>query len=53
MVLPSSVRSIGEGAFSGCMYFHRVDYYGDEASFQSISVGNDNDKFLKASIKYH
>ena len=28
-------------------------YYGDEASFQAISVGNDNDKFLKASIKYH
>ena len=51
--LPSTLMSIGDGAFAGCSALENIYYGGhDEWYWNGVSVGNNNDELLNATLHY-
>jgi hypothetical protein len=48
ITVPNTVKSIGNNAFSGCNDLNTVNYNGTEKEYNSIKVGNGNDRFKNA-----
>ena len=51
--IPTSLQSIGYSAFSSCSSLHDVYYSGSASDWETISIGNDNDALVKATIHYN
>lgn len=52
LVIPDSVTSIGGSAFSNCRILTNVYYYGNQASWNSISIGSGNTYLITATIHF-
>ena len=52
VTIPNSVTRIGDGAFFGCSRLTDVYYFGTEAQWNSITIGDDNDPLNNATIHY-
>ena len=53
IVIPESVKSIGDGAFNGCMILKDVYYSGNEEQWSEISVGTNNDLLFCATVHFN
>ncbi len=52
ITIPASVTSIGDYAFEGCDSLTDVYYGGNAAQWKSITIGEDNEPLLNATIHY-
>ncbi len=50
--LPSTVKAIGNAAFSDCPSLSEIKYNGTRADFQSITIGTNNEYFNNCTVKY-
>ncbi|MBQ6600117.1 MAG: fibronectin type III domain-containing protein, partial [Clostridia bacterium] len=53
VIIPNSVESIGERAFSGCDQLKDVYYLGTEKQWKKISINSYNENLTEATIHYH
>jgi hypothetical protein len=53
VVIPQSVSSIGQSAFSVCTSLTNVYYVGSEEQWKNISIGYNNSKLTSATIHYN
>ena len=52
VTIPNSVTSIGDNAFYNCRILGEVYYYGNQYSWNSISIGFGNDYLTSATIHF-
>jgi|GEM_PF-4308139 len=52
ITIPNTLINIGDKAFYECNVLSTVNYKGTEETFDEISIGDYNDKFINANIKY-
>ncbi len=52
ITIPDSVTSIGAGAFQNCRILGDVYYYGNKASWNSISISSGNTNLISATIHF-
>lgn len=52
ITIPDSVTSIGSYAFFGCSNLTDVYYYGNQSSWNSISIGSSNTELTSATIHF-
>ena len=52
VTLPNSLQVVAEGAFTNCGSQCDVYYIGDETTWNNISIENDNDNLLNATIHF-
>ena len=52
ITIPDSVTSIGNNAFYGCGTLTDVYYYGNQSSWNSISIGSNNTTLTNATIHF-
>ena len=52
VTIPASVTSIGDGAFCPCFNLKDVYYGGTKADWDKISLGEDNEFLLRATLHY-
>ena len=53
ITIPDSVTNIGESAFLNCNKLNAVYFGGSEGQWSQISVGDDNDNFVCATVYYN
>ena len=53
VTIPESVVSISPYAFKGCAALADVYYGGSEEQWKTISIGDENDPLINATIHYH
>lgn len=53
VTIPKSVVNIGDSAFNKCTALTHVYYGGNEALWNSISMGSENEKLTAANIQYN
>lgn len=53
MLLPKSLISIGDAAFTGCLYVRTILYGGTAEEWSSISIGSYNFNLKNASYWYY
>ena len=53
IVLPSSLKTIGQYSFQGCTSLEKVFYLGDKTSWNSITIKGDNELLISATKYFY
>lgn len=53
IILPNTITCIDAGAFAGCTQLTNIYYYGDNASWQALQIGENNESFANAMVYYY
>ncbi|MBR1869609.1 MAG: leucine-rich repeat protein [Bacteroidales bacterium] len=52
VVIPDTVKSVGDSAFMNCNMLADIYYAGSEEKWKAVTVGQNNDPLLKAAVHY-